>query len=151
MTDERETDNTPCFTDDMLLGIARDMRRHSHAPYSRFTVGAACRAESGVTYFGCNVENSSYPVGICAERVAVAAAIAHGEKKISVLALAGGMRDAVADGTITPCGMCLQFLSEFMSPEGKILIADGVDGRQEYALADLLPRAFNMQGPETDD
>ena len=107
MTDERETDNTPCFTDDMLLGIARDMRRHSHAPYSRFTVGAACRAESGVTYFGCNVENSSYPVGICAERVAVAAAIAHGEKRITVLALAGGMDGTPSDGAITPCGLSL--------------------------------------------
>lgn len=135
----------------MLIGIARDLRRNAYAPYSGFTVGAACRAASGVTYFGCNVENSSYPVGICAERVAVAAAIAHGEKRIAVLALAGGREGAEPDGAITPCGMCLQFLAEFMEPEGRILVADGIDGRQEYTLADLLPRAFNMQGPETDD
>jgi len=133
------------FTDRMLVELARDARKAAYPPYSGFTVGAACKAESGITYFGCNVENSSYPVGICAERAAVAGAIAHGEKGIVTLAIAGGGKDSRPDGEIRPCGMCLQFLSEFMAPSGRILIADDVEGWVETTLGELLPHAFNMK------
>ncbi len=135
----------PCFTDKMLLELARDLRKVAHAPYSNFSVGAACRAESGTAYFGCNVENSSYPVGTCAERVAVGAAIAHGEKKITTIAIAGGNRDEGPAGNLVPCGMCLQFLSEFMEKDGVVFIADGSDGFKEYTLGELLPHAFRLE------
>lgn len=130
------------FTDKMVLELARDQRGNAHAPYSKFTVGAACVGGSGVAYPGCNVENCSYPVGICAERAAMAAAVAHGETKVTVLALAGGNRDEEPDGSVRPCGMCLQFLSEFMESDGRILIADGKDKHVEYTLGELLPGPF---------
>ena len=151
MTAIKQGEGSPCFTDAMLLELARDLRKNAHAPCSGFTVGAACRAESGVTYFGCNVENSSLPVGICAERVAVAMAISHGEKKITVLALAGGLRDKNPDGGIRPCGMCLQFLSDFMEPGGRILVADGIDSYGEFTLSELLPQAFRFKSSDMDD
>ena len=132
------------FTDKMLLALARDSRKKAYAPYSRFTVGAACRGGSGTVYFGCNVENSSYPVGICAERSAVSNAISHGEKIITAIAVAGGRSESSADPLVRPCGMCLQFLSEFMSPDGIVLIADGDDKFIEYSLADLIPVAFKL-------
>lgn len=138
--------NQPSFTDDMLIALARDKRRCAHAPYSRFTVGAACRAGSGTTYFGCNVENASYPVGVCAERTAVASAVAHGETSITTLAVAGGRGESPADGDLRPCGMCLQFLSEFMEADGRILIADGADGVTVSTLGELLPSAFKLDG-----
>ncbi len=139
------------FTDKMLLELARDTRRVAYAPYSGFTVGAACIGRSGVTYFGCNVENASYPIGMCAERAAVAAAVAHGESKISVLAVAGGPRDADPQGDVRPCGMCLQFMSEFMQPEGRILIADGPDRMIELTLGQLLPEAFDLSARDVEE
>lgn len=133
------------FTETMLVQLARDVRKAAYAPYSKFTVGAACRCESGVAYFGCNVENASYPVGLCAERAAVAAAIAHGEKKITALSVAGGPGDSDPDGNLRPCGMCLQFMSEFMDSDAKIIIADGSEGSIEMVLEDLIPKAFKLK------
>ena len=132
------------FTDKMLLELARDMRERAHAPYSNYTVGAACLAGSGIAYFGCNIENASYPVGICAERIAVASAIAHGESKITALALAAGPRNSPALPDARPCGMCLQFMSEFMDPDARILISDGDAGFIEFTMANLLPQAFKL-------
>lgn len=139
------------FTDEMLVGLARDSRANAHAPYSKFSVGAACRAESGIAYMGCNVENMSYPVGVCAERVAVSSAIAHGEKKIKALALAGGPENSLPDKNIRPCGMCLQFISEFMDPDGIILIAADADKITQFTLVDLLPDAFTLPGSDGND
>jgi cytidine deaminase len=134
----------PLFSDKMLLELARDSREKAWAPYSNFTVGAACIGGSGKSYFGCNVENSSYPVGICAERAAIAGAIAHGETKILSLALAGGPRDTLPSHVIRPCGMCLQFMSEFMGQGALILIADGLEKHIEFTMGDLLPQAFKL-------
>jgi cytidine deaminase len=145
MTDPEKIPDKPCFTERMLLQLARDARGAAYAPYSGFTVGAACTAESGVSYFGCNVENASYPAGICAERVAVAVAIAHGERKIKSIAIAGGPSGSAPDGSIRPCGMCLQFLSEFMDPDGTILIADGTDREIRLTLKELIPHAFKLK------
>lgn len=148
---ERIPENSVEFNERMLLQLARDKRVSAHAKYSGFTVGAAVRAGSGKVYFGCNVENSSYPVGVCAERVAVATAIAHGEMKIEILALAGGRKNEPPDGEVRPCGMCLQFMSEFMKKDSKIYIADGESGYNEYALSELLPHAFTLKGHVRDD
>ncbi len=149
MTKTEKPEASPCFSDKMLVALARDQRNASWAPYSNFTVGAACRGESGTAYFGCNVENASYPVGVCAERACAAAAIAHGEKRITTLAVAGANRDKAPDGKLRPCGMCLQFLSEFMDRDGKILIADGSDGCVELTLGELLPQGFKLENLET--
>jgi cytidine deaminase len=134
----------PGFTDKMLLELARDMRAKAYAPYSKFTVGASCLGISGIAYFGCNIENASYPVGICAERVAVASAISHSELKISVLAIAGGNCAEEVDGKVRPCGMCLQFVSEFMELDGRVLISDSATSFSEFKLSDLLPQGFSL-------
>ncbi|MFH1676491.1 MAG: cytidine deaminase [bacterium] len=144
MNEKNEKSDKPCFTNKMLLELAKDQRKASYAKYSDFTVGAALRGESGTTYFGCNVENASFPVGICAERSAAASAISHGEKKITVIAIAGGPKDSPPSGELRPCGMCLQFLSEFMDKDGKIIIADGENGFIETTLGELLPGAFRL-------
>lgn len=133
------------FTDEMLLELAADSRRRSRAPYSGFTVGAACLGRSGTAYFGCNVENASYPVGLCAERAAAASAVAHGETEIIVLAVAGGLRESPPSGDLRPCGMCLQFMSELMGPEARVLVADGPDAHLEFTMTQLLPEGFKLE------
>ncbi|CAA9364133.1 MAG: Cytidine deaminase, partial [uncultured Chloroflexia bacterium] len=89
--------------EDTLLEAAREVRERAYAPYSNFFVGAAVLCSSGKVYAGCNVENAAYPVGICAERSALSAAIAAGERDVVRLVV-------VADSPrpVSPCGMCRQ-------------------------------------------
>ncbi|MDE6019657.1 MAG: cytidine deaminase [Ruminococcus sp.] len=115
-------------------------RENAYAPYSGFFVGAALRGESGRIYTGCNVENASYSMGICAERSAVFQALASGEKRFRTLAVSGGRTNEDAKLIpCVPCGACLQVLSEFCSPDFPILLADGV-----HKLSDFLPVQFNL-------
>src|SRR2546423_6593910 len=117
-----------------LIQRAASARMAAYAPYSKFTVGAAVRTKSGKIFSGCNVENVSFGLTICAERSAVAAAIAAGEK------------DLVAIGIVTnskkpalPCGACRQVLAEF-NPEMKVVAATTTNKTEEFGLADLLPK-----------
>ena len=96
------------MTDDELIARAAAARTRAYAPYSGFAVGAALLTESGSVYEGVNVENASYPVGICAERAALAAAVSHGERRFAALAVIAASPDVCA-----PCGMCRQMLMEF--------------------------------------
>ena len=117
-----------------LLDAAMQARQRAHAPYSRFAVGAALRAGSGLIYAGANVENASSGLTVCAERVAVWKAVSEGERRIEALAL------ITAPGA-TPCGACRQVLVEFEA-DLPILVAD-TDGRAWLTtLAALLPDAF---------
>lgn len=120
-----------------LLRVAREARARAHAPYSRFAVGAALLCDSGRIVAGCNVENSSFGLTICAERVAIGSAIAQGETRFRAMAVA-------ADPAATPCGACRQTLVEF-NPEMIVLIA-GPDGEaREVRAADLLPDFFRFE------
>jgi len=113
---------------------ARKVRRHAHAPYSKYKVGAAVIA-SGRIFSGCNVENASFPAGLCAERSAVAAAVSAGCRRITYLAI------CVAGAPVPPCGMCLQVLSEFAGSDLPVsLIGRGKSVRT--SLGDLLPHRF---------
>src|SRR5438874_6845472 len=119
-----------------LVQAAIDVRQRAYAKYSRFLVGAAVLAADGKIYTGCNVENSSYGLTICAERAAVFNAIAAGQQQFQLLAIATA-------GGGTPCGACRQVLAEF-APELPILLID-VDRRNkivEVNLGQLLPQAF---------
>jgi cytidine deaminase len=118
---------------DDLLRQAWETRDHAYAPYSQFAVGAALLATDGRIFIGCNVENISYGLTICAERVAVGSAIAAGAR--SFLALAVVADTAVP---ISPCGACRQVLAEFGNVP--ILLANRSQ-RLEFPLSDLLPRA----------
>ena len=125
------------MTDRELIQRASAVRRHAYAPYSQFRVGAALLGKSGRVYPGCNVENASYSLTVCAERNAVAQAVARGERAFRKLAL-------VADGAelVMPCGACRQVLAEFGDME--ILSAKTGGPFIRTRLSDLLPKAFRL-------
>jgi cytidine deaminase len=124
-----------------LATAARDAQSKAYAPYSRFHVGCALVGESGAIYKGCNVENASYGVTMCAERGAISAAVVSGEQKFTHLVL---VTDAEAPES--PCGACRQVLNEF-APDLSILSL-GVDGtEQRWTMTDLLPAPFEFKPP----
>ena len=131
--------------EEALAGKALDMTRASYAPYSRFRVGAAVLAASGRVYGGANVENASYGATVCAERAAIFAAVAAGERELVALAVAGG-RDGEVTDYCPPCGICRQVMREFARPESfRVLVARSATDYRAYALSELLPEGF---GPE---
>lgn len=131
------------ITDRSLVSLARLASRESYSPYSRFPVGAALLAE-GTVFTGCNVENASYGLTLCAERVAVTAAVAAGKRAFTTLAVAAGKGRAAR-----PCGACLQVLAEFCGPDFPILLAplDKPGAVERFTLADLLPQTFRLAAP----
>ena len=120
-----------------LLAAARDVRKHAHAPYSRFAVGAAVLDEQGRVHAGCNVENAAYPQGWCAEASAIAALVSAGGRRILAAAVC-----AVADEPVTPCGGCRQKLREFAAADCPVYAADPTGLRRRFTLGELLPHAF---------
>ena len=130
---------------DALIQAALDALPNAYAPYSRFTVAAACRMGSGRIYTGVNVENASYPAGICAERNALFHAAAEGERKLVAIAIVGGP-EYTADEICAPCGICRQVMREFADPaECAVILATAGGSYKEYTLEQLLPESF---GPE---
>ncbi len=120
-----------------LIAKAMEARENAHAPYSHFAVGAALLAKSGRVYTGCNVENASYGLSICAERTAVFKAVSEGERDFEALAV-------VTEKGVTPCGACRQVLLEF--GEGiQVIVADEAGGYRVFGLQELLPEAFNSE------
>jgi cytidine deaminase len=119
-----------------LIDAAIQVRDNAHAPYSQFQVGAAVLTASGEVFAGCNVENASYGLTICAERVAVGSAVAAGHKEIIAVAVA-------TSGGHSPCGACRQVLSEF-GPAMEVILIDADDPTQTRTttLAALLPEQF---------
>lgn len=129
-------------TIDRLVSRALEMVPRAYAPYSRFQVGAAVLAESGKCYGGANVENASYPAGICAERNAIAQAVASGERKLTAIAICGGKDGVIAD-YCPPCGICRQVMREFCDPERfHVVVARSAADFKVYTLAQLLPESF---------
>lgn len=118
-----------------LLAAAREAARQAYAPYSGYPVGAALVDERGSVWAGCNVENVSYGLTMCAERSAVFSMVAGGGKRVRellVLTVDGG----------TPCGACLQVLNEFCDGELMVHLADGARVQRSVALSELLPFGF---------
>jgi cytidine deaminase len=123
-----------------LFAAAKAAHAQAYAPYSRFKVGAAALGPSGAIYAGCNVENSAFPQGSCAEAGAIAALVMAGERRIEQIVVVGD-----GEGLCTPCGGCRQRIREFADPQTPVHIA-GPDGlRASFTLAELLPHSF---GPE---
>lgn len=115
--------------------LARKVRQQAHAPYSHFQVGAALESEDGKVFSGCNVENISYGLTICAERNAIFAAVAAGAHSFRRIVILADSKEPV-----TPCGACRQVMSEFS--EDMEVISLNLEGKEFRAsLADLLPRA----------
>ena len=128
-----------------LIRAAIDNQEHSYAPYSKYNVSAAVLMDSGVVYTGVNVENASYPAGICAERNAIFHAVQCGERRIVAIAIVGGPNYEIHD-YCAPCGICRQVMREFCVPEDmRVIFAKSVDDYMEMTLGALLPQSF---GPE---
>ena len=132
------------MNDNELIRRAAEFRSRAYAPYSGFAVGAALLAASGRVYGGVNVENASYPVGICAERAAVAAAVTAGEREFEALAVI-----ADSPAPCAPCGMCRQMLMEF--PLKRIILANTAGAMRVLTPAELLPHAFGAAALPTKD
>jgi cytidine deaminase len=122
-----------------LIQAALDAQQRAYCPYSNFPVGAALRTPGGRIFQGCNVENASFGLTNCAERVAAGAAVAAGERDFTAIAV-------VSRGGVSPCGACRQFLAEF-NPDMPIIMVDSLDQSQihETTLDKLLPGRF--EGP----
>jgi cytidine deaminase len=118
-----------------LVQAASAAREQAYAPYSNFTVGAAVQTKSGAIFVGSNIENVSYGLTICAERVAIGSAVATGEREFVAIAVIADTIDP-----ISPCGACRQFLAEF-APDLTIVSATTRGGRKIENLSHLLPDA----------
>jgi cytidine deaminase len=122
-----------------LVRAARGARKRAYAPYSRFRVGAAVLA-GGAVHQGCNVENASYGLTVCAERNAVGAAALAGARRIDAVAVASGTAPPPP-----PCGACLQVLAELGGPGTPVLLAGPRGAPVRTTLGELLPRAFSKR------
>jgi cytidine deaminase len=122
-----------------LLQAARVARARAHAPYSRFAVGAAVLGASGRIWPGCNVENASYGLSVCAERHAVARAVLEGEERLVAALVVGGR------GAVPPCGACRQVLAEFAGPDLPVALAGPRGLRVVHRLGDLLAHSFSSR------
>ena len=122
---------------DLLIDAAKQARENAHAPYSNFRVGAALRSMSGRIFSGCNVENASYGLTMCAERVAIFKAISEGERGFSALAVVTD-----ADSLTPPCGACRQLIWEFCG-DIPVTIANLKGQTDVMQMRDLFPRPFD--------
>jgi len=120
-----------------LFESARDAMKFAHAPYSKFPVGAAIRADDGRIYTGANIENLSFPQGWCAEPTAIGCMIMGGGKKIVEMAV---IAEKLA--LCPPCGGCRQKISEFASADTKIYLCDEVGVQKTMTMDELLPLSF---------
>ncbi|MBQ9460427.1 MAG: cytidine deaminase [Clostridia bacterium] len=129
-----------------LIEQALSARKNSYAPYSKFRVGAALLDAKGNVYTGVNVENVSYPAGICAERTAIAKAVSEGASDFTAIAIVGGSADRIdiLGSYCTPCGICRQVLYEHCSGDLMVIIARSVTDYRLCTLRELLPFAFGM-------
>ncbi len=128
------------MTYEELMQKAIEASKNSYSPYSKFPVGACVLTESGKVYHGCNFENSSFGLTICAERNAIGSAVADGERLIKAIAIYSPNQDNCA-----PCGACRQVMHEFCKKDEDldIILKDG-ESIRVVTLASLLPESFNL-------
>ncbi len=132
------------FDSRALALAAIDAMKKSYSPYSNFTVGAALLTKDGKIYTGANIENASYTPTVCAERNAIFTAVHNGEREFEAIAIVGGHRGEIT-GVTAPCGVCRQVMSEFCSPDFKVIMVTSHEGDYvEETLGDLLPYTFKL-------
>lgn len=125
-----------------LVKAARKAKRYSHSPFSKYRVGAAVLSANGRIYTGCNIENSSYSLTICAERTALFKAISEGEKKFVALAISNDEKKFAS-----PCGACRQVISD-LAGEIDIILTNGKGKIKEFKTSELLPYPFTSKNLE---
>ena len=123
---------------DKLFAMACKAREGAYSPYSNISVGAALLTKAGKLYTGSNIENASYSMTLCAERVAFAKAISEGEREFLAIAVAGGKRCEGEKESFSPCGACRQLMAEFCEGDFEIILSD----TEKRSLAELLPYSF---------
>jgi cytidine deaminase len=124
--------------DQALIEDAKKARENAAAPFSKFKVGAALRTKAGKVYFGCNVENATYGLTVCAERVALLSALAAGERQFDAVAVV-----TQSDEPSTPCGPCRQLMWEYCG-DIDVALANLNGQRIDYKLSTLFPYPFNF-------
>ncbi len=124
---------------DALILAAKQVRENAHAPFSDFRVGAAVRAKSGRIYTGCNIENASYGLTCCAERVAIFKALSEGERGFEAMAVVTD-----TDALTPPCGACRQIIWEFCG-DVPVILANLKGKVERESAAKLLPRPFDSR------
>ena len=132
------------MSDKDLVALADKARERSYCPYSGFSVGAALLTKGGKAYTGANIENASFTPTVCAERVALFTAVHAGEKEFEAIAVVGGPAGKPAEKLFTPCGVCRQVLSEFCSPDMKIIISSANE-TLTTTLGELMPHGFGKE------
>jgi len=124
--------------DRQLYEKAKSVLNKAYAPYSGFTVGAALLTTDGKIFTGVNVENASYGATICAERTAFVKAISEGERNFEAIAIVSG------EGKAWPCGICRQFMLEFVEDDFNIITGDSIEALEMRTMKELLPEAFRL-------
>lgn len=121
-----------------LYKKAQEMIEYSYAPFSKFRVGAALLAKDGEIFTGCNVENSSLGGTICAERTAMVKAVSEGNREWEAVAIAS------SEGEAWPCGICRQFMREFVDDDFVIITGDDTEHLKTYTMNEILPEGFKL-------
>jgi len=130
-----------------LLSQAKQASENSYSPYSKFSVGASVLYESGKIYTGCNIENASYGLSLCAERCAMSSAIISGEKtKIKAIAIYSPNQIKCL-----PCGACRQWLYEFADDDAEIILQDENNNPLVLTLGDIFPYGFKFENNKKDE
>lgn len=127
------------MSEDKLVNAALEARENAFAPYSDFKVGAALETEDGKIYTGCNIENSTYGLTVCAERVALWKAISEGERKFKRIAVS-----SATDRPATPCGACRQLLWEF-GGDIEVILVNPQGYRESHRMLNLFPKPFDAK------
>jgi len=125
------------ISEDALVTAALAVRKHAVAPYSHFLVGSALETDSGEVFTGCNVENATYGLTVCAERIAIFKALSEGHRKFARIAVA-----ADTDTLTPPCGACRQIIWEFCG-DVPVVLVNLQDKRERFQMKELFPRAFD--------
>ena len=133
------------FIRELLIKEAIMARKNSYCPYSGYAVGACVQTADGRNFSGCNMENASYGLTICAERIAIGKAVSEGAERIVAIAIAGGKKDADVLDEAFPCGACRQVLREFGSDDMQIIVAKSETEYRIFTLGELYPESF---GPD---
>ncbi len=133
------------FIRELLIKEAIMARKNSYCPYSGYAVGACVQTADGRNFSGCNMENASYGLTICAERIAIGKAISEGAERIVAIAIAGGKKEADFLDEAFPCGACRQVLREFGSDDMQIIVAKSETEYRIFTLGELYPESF---GPD---
>src|SRR5699024_6886500 len=124
---------------EMLFKVANEAKENAYAPYSNFKVGAALLSKTGKIYSGCNIENASYSLTCCAERVAIFKSISQGETEFDTFIITSNTKAPIA-----PCGACRQVMNEFFDENVTIVLTNQTNKRKELSIKQLLPYAFDL-------